>query len=114
MLPVVDTRLLVDGRDVGAAEVAASRRRRSKGLLGRDGLDGVLWLEPARQVHTFRMRFAIDIAHLDRAGRVLVVRTLVPGRLGPWVWRSRTVIESEAGRMEEWGVRPGAVVSVLS
>ncbi|NEE52652.1 DUF192 domain-containing protein, partial [Streptomyces sp. SID8455] len=77
------------------------------GLLGRDGIDGALMLTPAGSVHTFRMRFAIDVAYLDRKFTVLAVRTMKPGRLGLPRLRSRHVVEAEAGAMERWGVRPG-------
>jgi uncharacterized membrane protein (UPF0127 family) len=103
-------RLLVDGRDVGPLELARSNRERRRGLLGRDGLEGALWLEPCRQVHTFRMRFAIDVAHLDRRGRVLAVRSMPPGRMGPLLLRTRSILEAESGSFERWGVAPGVTV----
>jgi len=103
--------LYVDGRDVAALEIAATARARSRGLLGRDGIAGALWLAPARQVHTFRMRFAIDVAHVANSGAVLHTRTLPPGRLGRWVWRSTGVIEAEAGAFEAWGLREGTTVA---
>lgn len=103
-------RLLVDGRDVAPVELATSNRQRRRGLLGRDGLEGGLWLEPCRQVHTFRMRFAIDVAHLDRRGRVLAVRSMPPGRMGPLLLRTRAILEAEAGAFERWGVAPGVTV----
>ena len=104
--------LVVDGRDVAQVELATTNRQRRKGLLGRDGLDGGLWLAPCRQVHTLRMRFAIDVAYLDRRGRVLVVRTLPPGRVGPLRLRSRAVLEAEAGSFDAWGVREDATVTL--
>ncbi|WP_203230981.1 DUF192 domain-containing protein [Nocardioides caldifontis] len=107
-------RLVVDGRDVAPAAMATTARTRSKGLLGRTGLDGALWLSPARQVHTFRMRFAIDVAYVDRKGVVLVTRTMPPGKLGPWRWRSRGVVEAEAGAFEAWGLAPGSTVTFTS
>jgi len=103
--------LRVDGRAVAPLEVAATRRARSRGLLGRDGLQGALWLSPARQVHTYRMRFAIDVAHVDRHGAVLSVTTMPPGRLGSVRWRSRGVLEAEAGAFQRWGLSPGSTVS---
>jgi hypothetical protein len=74
------------------------------------GLEGALWLEPCRQVHTYRMRFAIDVAHLDRRGRVLAVRSMPPGRMGPLLLRTRSILEAEAGSFARWGVAPGATV----
>ncbi|MGW5475913.1 DUF192 domain-containing protein [Streptomyces sp. NPDC004008] len=88
-------------------EVARSASDRRRGLLGRDGIEGALLLSPARSVHTLGMRFAIDVAYLDRDLRVVAVRTMRPGRIGlprPW---ARHVLEAEAGAMERWGVRRG-------
>jgi uncharacterized membrane protein (UPF0127 family) len=106
----VEGRLLVDGRDVALLELATSNRQRRRGLLGRDHLEGGLWLEPCRQVHTFRMRFAIDVAHVDRRGRVLAVRSMPPGRMGPLLLRTRAILEAEAGSFEQWGIAPGVTV----
>lgn len=74
-----------DGEAAGVAvplEVAASYRARTKGLLGRDSVDGAILLTPANSVHTFRMRISIDVAYLDRGLRVIAVRTMKPWRLG--------------------------------
>ncbi|MFF3515935.1 DUF192 domain-containing protein [Streptomyces sp. NPDC002573] len=91
-------------------EVARSASDRRRGLLGRDGIEGALLLSPASAVHTLGMRFAIDVAYLDRDLRVVAVRTMRPGRIGlprPW---ARHVLEAEAGAMERWGVRRGTQV----
>lgn len=104
-------RLLVDGRDVAALEVAGSYGARARGLLGRDGLDGALLLRPLNWVHTFRMRFPIDVAHLDADGVVLRTTTMLPNRPGRPVWGARAVLETEAGQLAAWRVRVGARVS---
>ncbi|MFE5031571.1 DUF192 domain-containing protein [Streptomyces sp. NPDC056683] len=103
-----------DGGRVAAVplEIATSYRARTKGLLGRDGLDGAMLLSPANGIHTFRMRMAIDVAYLDRRLNVIAVRTMPPGRLGRPRLRSRHVLEAEAGAMAGWGVRAGARVTV--
>lgn len=93
-------------------EVAASYRARTRGLLGRDGIEGAMLLVPAASVHTFRMRFPIDVAHLDRGLRVLAVTTMRPGRLGLPRLRARYVLEAEAGAMARWGLRAGDGVRV--
>lgn len=95
-------------------EIAASYRARTRGLLGRDGVDGAILLSPASGVHTFRMRFPIDVAYLDRDLRVIAVRTMRPGRLGLPRLRSRHVLEAEAGAMAGWGLRAGGRVAVHS
>lgn len=103
-------RLLVDGRDVAAVEVADTPRARTRGLLGRDGIDGALLLRPASSVHTLRMRFAIDVAFLSRDGRVRRVVTMAPGRLGRPTWGARAVLEAEAGQFARWGLAVGSQV----
>ncbi|CAM5592791.1 hypothetical protein STENM36S_03302 [Streptomyces tendae] len=76
--------LVVVGADGGGVrvplEIASSYRARTKGLLGRDSVDGAMLLSPAGSVHTFRMRMAIDVAYLDRRLTVIAVRTMRPGR----------------------------------
>ncbi|MFI2370903.1 DUF192 domain-containing protein [Streptomyces sp. NPDC018833] len=105
--------LAVPGRDAPVpVEIAASYRARTRGLLGRDGIDGAIMLTPGSSVHTFRMRFAIDVAYLDRELRVLDVVTMRPGRLGTIRFRSRHVLEAEAGAMARWGLRPGVRLGI--
>ncbi|MHC3468064.1 DUF192 domain-containing protein [Streptomyces sp. 7R007] len=93
-------------------EIATSYRARTRGLLGRDSVEGVMLLSPASGVHTFRMRMPIDVAYLDRRLDVIAVRTMKPGRLGLPRLRSRHVLEAEAGAMAGWGIRAGVRVAV--
>lgn len=93
-------------------EVAASYRARTRGLLGRDGVKGVLLLTPAGSVHTFRMQFPIDVAYLDRRLRVIAMTTMAPNRLGLPRLHSRHVLEAEASAMAGWGLRVGSVVEL--
>ena len=99
---------LVRGDDVLApAEVAASFAARSRGLLGRDGIEGVLLLRPAMSVHTLGMRFDLDVAYCDPDLVVLATTTMARHRLGRPRLRARSVLEAEAGAFERWGLRPG-------
>jgi uncharacterized membrane protein (UPF0127 family) len=104
--------LTLDTEPVAEVEVARSFAARSRGLLGREGVTTGLVLEPASSVHTFGMRFAIDVAYVARDGRVLAVSTMPPQRMGLPRWRSRWILETEAGRMSSWGIRPGRRLSV--
>jgi uncharacterized membrane protein (UPF0127 family) len=99
--------LVRDAEVLAAVEVPAGTRGRARGLLGRDGIEGVMLLRPCRHVHTFRMRFAIDVAFCDRDDVVLRIATLAPGRLSPLVWRSAYVLEAEAGAFARWGLHVG-------
>ncbi len=98
-------RLLHDrtGADIATAvTVADTRASRRRGLLGRDGMDEgeALMLSPCIAIHTFFMRFAIDVIFVDRDSRV--VRTV--SRMRPWrmaiAWRAHSVIELPAGWLE--------------
>ncbi|MEU6535307.1 DUF192 domain-containing protein [Streptomyces sp. NPDC047000] len=93
-------------------EIAVSYRARTRGLLGRDAVDGAILLSPANSIHTFRMRFPIDVAYLDRHLTVIAVRTMRPGRMGRPRLRSRHVLEAAAGVMAGWGLRVGVTVQV--
>jgi uncharacterized membrane protein (UPF0127 family) len=104
--------LVRDGEVLAAAEVAATRRARGRGLLGRDGFTGALVIKPCRQVHTLGMRFPIDVAFCDADGAVLRTVTLSRRRVSRLVWRSAFVIEAEAGAFERWGLRSGHRVEI--
>lgn len=99
--------LLRDGVVLASLEVADDRAARRKGLLGRDGIDGALLLEPARSVHTLGMRFPIDVAWLDADLVVLRTATLPRQRLTRPVVRARSVLEAEAGRFAHWELSVG-------
>ena len=99
--------LVRDGQVLAAAEEPSGVRGRTRGLLGRDGIDGVLVLRPCRNVHTFGMRFAIDVAFCDREGVVLRTATLAPRRISPFVMRSAITLEAEAGALARWNVKLG-------
>ena len=97
---------------LASLEVAESRRDRRRGLLGRDAVDGALLLRPARSVHTLGMRFPIDVAFCDGDLRVLRVVRMPRYRVSRVVWRSRAVIEAQAGCFERWNLRPGDELEV--
>ena len=94
--------------------VAARPLRRMRGLLGRAELpsdEGIL-LRPAGSVHTFFMRFPIDVVFLDRKDVVVAIE---PG-LAPWRTAGRrgakAVVELPAGEADRRGLRVGERLSV--
>jgi uncharacterized membrane protein (UPF0127 family) len=106
--------LVADGRVLASVEIAEAYHSRAKGLLGRDGIDGALLLRPARSVHSFGMRFPIDVAFCDADLYVLDIVSLRPHRMTRPRWRARAVIEAEAGAFDRWGVHVGDQVEVRS
>jgi uncharacterized protein len=90
-------------------EVADHGAKRRKGLLGRNGLspgEG-LWIIPCEAVHTFGMKFPIDLVYLDREMRVKKVRSEVP----PWrlsgCLSAHSVLELAAGTVRRTHTKPG-------
>jgi uncharacterized protein len=104
--------LLREGDVLASLEVARSRRERVQGLLGRDGIEGALLIEPARSVHTVGMRFPLDVAFCDADLTVLKVRRMARHRVGLPVLRAHCVIEAEAGAFSRWELRPGDQLEV--
>jgi uncharacterized membrane protein (UPF0127 family) len=104
--------LIRDGEVLAALEVAESRRARTRGLLGRDGIDGGLLIRPARQVHSFGMRFTIDVAFCTRDLLVLHTTCMPRNRVSRVSLRGNTIIEAEAGAFERWRLRPGDQLEV--
>jgi uncharacterized protein len=99
---------LVRGDDVlASAEVADSFGVKLKGLLGRDGVEGALVFLGAGSVHTFGMRFAIDVAFCDADLVVLDAITMQRNRVCLPRRGARRVIEAEAGAFERWRLKPG-------
>jgi uncharacterized membrane protein (UPF0127 family) len=80
--------------------IPETRRERARGLLGRSRLEPTegLLLEHSRSVHTFGMRFAIDVILLDRQQRVIAVVPMAPGRVLLPRRRVRHILEVAAGR----------------
>jgi uncharacterized membrane protein (UPF0127 family) len=104
--------LCIEGREAPLAttvETAFDSATRKKGLLGRDGLaeNTALVIAPCSAVHTFAMRFPIDVIFAGRDGRIVKVRRAMPvsrvsGAIGAFA-----VIEMAAGTIERAGVRIG-------
>lgn len=99
-----------DGNVCERCVVADRPWARMRGLLGRSDLprgEGVI-LRPARSVHTFFMRFAIDVVFLDENDIVVeVVHELRPWRAAG-VKGARSVVELAAGEAVARGLEPGS------
>ncbi len=85
---------------------SASRRR---GLLHHDSLpaDTALIIAPSNAIHTFFMRFAIDVAFVSRSGEVLKLRRDMPSRRIAGAWRGFAVVELASGALDRADTRPG-------
>ena len=96
-------------------EIANTGKTRRKGLLGRNylALGEGLWIIPCESVHTFFMRFPIDLIYLGRGNRVRKVRS----RVGAWrisgCLTARSVLELAAGTVERTETRQGDMLEFM-
>ncbi|HEX9530125.1 MAG TPA: DUF192 domain-containing protein [Acidimicrobiales bacterium] len=96
-----------EGEVLATVEVGETWGARLRGLLGRDELEGALLIRPARSVHTFGMRFPIDVAYCSRQLVVVDCACMRPHRIGRPRPKAHCVIEARAGAFERWGLGPG-------
>jgi uncharacterized membrane protein (UPF0127 family) len=80
--------------------VAASLRSRLLGLalLDRESAGAGLLIPRCRAVHTFGMRFPLELRFLDAAGGTVSVRRSMPPRRFAFERRARAVLELPAGK----------------
>jgi uncharacterized membrane protein (UPF0127 family) len=104
-------------RILGASvDVADTSIKRQKGLLGRDSLPPGqgLWIVPCEAIHTFGMRFPIDVVYLDRKKKVRkICKAMRPWRLSMCLF-AHSVLEFPAGIIEETGTQAGDRLHFLS
>lgn len=74
-----------------------------------------LWLMPCRMIHTWGMRYSLDILFLDADLRVVgSCEQLTPFRLSPLHLRARSVLELVAGTISSVEVQIGDQLSYRS
>jgi uncharacterized membrane protein (UPF0127 family) len=112
---IVQVRNQTRGTGLGdAVRVADTSPERNVGLLKHTGLNAGegLWIVPCQSVHTFFMKFAIDLVYLDKRRRVRkVCHAVRPWRISACIW-AHSVLELPAGCAAETGTQPGDQVSI--
>src|SRR5215475_2096820 len=89
--------------------VAFDSKARRTGLLAHESLPGgtAMIIAPTNAIHTFFMKFAIDVLFVAKDGVVVKTRDALP----PWrmsaAWRAHAVIELPAGSLQRSPVRSG-------
>lgn len=94
---------------------AFDSKTRRTGLLGHDSLpDGhAMVIAPTNAVHTWFMRFPIDLAFVDRGGRVVkTCRAVKPWRVAA-AFRAYAVIELAAGSLAHCETVPGDRLAIV-
>lgn len=92
-----------------AADVADTSKKRRTGLLKHTSLPAGegLWIVPCEGVHTFGMKFPIDVLFLDRKRKVLKIRAGMARARIAFCLRAHSVLELPAGTAAATGTLPG-------
>ena len=97
-------------KNASRQDLMADRIRACGGLFSR--LRGLLWskrlrvkeacwLKRCRAVHTFGMRYAIDVCFLDKKNKVIgLAKNLRPNRFSPIFFKAHSALEFIAGSLE--------------
>ncbi|OGW41064.1 MAG: hypothetical protein A2Y97_13310 [Nitrospirae bacterium RBG_13_39_12] len=96
--------------------VADSLLKRMKGLLGKkEMLNGeALWIKPCISVHTFFMKFPIEVVFLNKRNQVIAtIRNLQPNRITGVYFKSTSVLELPTGVLETTDTRVGDEIEIL-
>ncbi len=97
-----------------SADVADTSEKRRTGLLKHTQLDPGkgLWIVPCESVHSFFMKFAIDLVYLDREKKVRKVRhRMVPWRVSACL-TAHSILELPAGVVEATGTQAGDQLAI--
>src|SRR5947207_14416031 len=93
-----------------SVDLADTPKSRRIGLLRHESLNAGegLWIYPTQAIHTFGMRFPIDVAFIDRRMRVKrIYHQLAPFRLTLLVWSAESVLELPSGSLAGTGTAVG-------
>ena len=92
-----------------AVELADTSETRRVGLLKHERLEAGagLWIVPCESVHTFFMKFPIDLVYLDKQRKVRKVRHAVPAWRLSACLTAHSILELPAGTAEKSDTLPG-------
>jgi uncharacterized membrane protein (UPF0127 family) len=97
--------------------IARTHWSRFRGLMWTDGVNFPagcgLWIVPCRGVHTFGMRFAIDVIYLDGDKKVVHIENqLRPWRVAPVKIRAASVLELPGNTIQSTGTLLGDEIEI--
>jgi uncharacterized membrane protein (UPF0127 family) len=90
-----------------------------RGLMGASGSSfpagEALWIVPCRGVHTFAMRFPLDLVYLDHDRRVIDVQeNVVPWRVAPLRFGAESVMELPLGTIRKSRTEKGDKIEIIT
>jgi uncharacterized membrane protein (UPF0127 family) len=102
-------------KKLSGVEIANSFVSRGLGLIGRKdfGDRNGLLLKNTGAIHTFFVRFPIDVAFLDKDFKVLkIVENLKSFRLSPIVWKAKHTLELPQGSIKQHSLKVGSQIDI--
>jgi uncharacterized membrane protein (UPF0127 family) len=110
----VPTKLLIRNTDrqtelADAADIADTSQKRRTGLLKHQSLEPGqgLWIVPCEAVHTFGMKFPIDVLYLSKQKKVLKIRDNMKRSRMSVCLRAHSVLELPAGYAAQTSTQVG-------
>lgn len=99
-------------------QIATTARVRRIGLLEHDrletghalGIPARAWI-PFIAIHTFGIKFPIDVLFLDKCNRVIRYCTMLPNRIA-WAWGARMVLETAIGTIDQSRTQRGDAIEL--
>lgn len=104
--------IIKDNKVLASAEVAFSLKAKTVGLLGRQDFNGAMILPNVASVHSFGMRFSLDVAFIDKNFVVIDLVTLKPWRFTLPRIRTKYVLEAKEGSFERWQLKKGDTLEI--
>lgn len=98
------------------AAYASTFLSRLIGLLNRKSLSkgDALILAPSNCIHSFFMRFTIDVVFLNKEGRVInVLPSFKPFRFSPFYFGASVTIELPEGVIKPSQTQPGDIINIV-
>lgn len=89
----------------------------TKGLIGESEPSEIgsgIALPNVNSIHTFFVRFPIDVIFLDNEGRVLKLAKIKPFSISPIVFGAKTTLELKSGSIEKFKIKEGDLVEYQS
>lgn len=96
--------------------LAESFITRLRGLIGRKNIDSGegLWINPCKGVHTFGMRFPIDVVFLDTQLHIIAIaQSMEPNRLTRQYMQAASAMELPSGTVANTATKTGDLISII-
>jgi len=97
------------------AKITQNFKERSVGLLNRKSLEPgeALLIKPCNSIHTFFMRFPIDVAFLNKEGKVVgIVKNIGAWRLASCIFKGYMTLEMPKGCIDAHGIKTGDFIKL--